>query len=84
MGSGDIITPLVMGLLLGGLYALIALGLSMVFGVMRLINLAHGDLVALGSYGAYALMTVVGIDPIVGLVISVPLCFCSALLFRST
>jgi branched-chain amino acid transport system permease protein len=54
MGEGDIITPLVMGVLLGGLYALIALGLSMVFGVMRLINLAHGDLVALGSYGAYA------------------------------
>jgi branched-chain amino acid transport system permease protein len=75
MGSGDIITPLVMGLLLGGLYALIALGLSMVFGVMRLINLAHGDLVALGSYGAYALMTVVGIDPVVGLVISVPVMF---------
>ena len=75
MGSGDIITPLVMGLLLGGLYALIALGLSMVFGVMRLINLAHGDLVALGSYGAYALMTVVGVDPVVGLVISVPAMF---------
>jgi branched-chain amino acid transport system permease protein len=74
-GSGDIITPLIMGFLLGGLYALIALGLSMVFGVLRLINLAHGDLVALGSYGAYALMTLLGLDPIVGLVISIPLMF---------
>lgn len=75
MAEGDVITPLVMGILLGGLYALIALGLSMVFGVMRLINLAHGDFVALGSYGAYALMTVAGIDPVVGLVISVPAMF---------
>src|SRR5208282_4110989 len=70
--SGDIVTPLVMGFLLGGLYALIALGLSMVFGVMRLINLAHGDLVVLGSYMAYALMTLLGLDPVVGLAISVP------------
>ena len=50
MGSGDIITPIVIGIMLGGLYALIALGLSLVFGVMRLINLAHGDLVVLSSY----------------------------------
>ncbi|MGD0234112.1 MAG: branched-chain amino acid ABC transporter permease [Syntrophorhabdales bacterium] len=75
MFSGDIITPLVMGILLGGLYALIALGLSMVFGVMRLINLAHGDLVVLGSYGGYALMTLLGLDPVVGLLISIPLMF---------
>jgi len=75
MSSGDIITPLVMGIMLGGLYALIALGLSMVFGVMRLINLAHGDLVVLGSYGGYALMTLLGLDPVVGLLISIPLMF---------
>jgi len=75
MFTGDIITPLVMGILLGGLYALIALGLSMVFGVMRLINLAHGDLVVLGSYGGYALMTLLGLDPVVGLLISIPLMF---------
>jgi len=75
VGSGDIITPLIMGFLLGGLYALIAMGLSMVFGVMRLINLAHGDLVILGSYIAYALMAILGLDPILGLVISLPVMF---------
>ncbi len=75
LGTSDILTPVIMGILLGGLYALIALGLSLVFGVMRLINLAHGDLVILGSYGAYALMTFLGIDPIVGLIISVPVMF---------
>jgi branched-chain amino acid transport system permease protein len=73
--SGDIITPVVIGVMLGGLYALIALGLSMVFGVMRLINLAHGDLVVLSSYIAYALITYLGIDPIIGLVVSIPFMF---------
>ena len=68
----DLSTPVVMGILLGGLYALIALGLSMVFGVMKLINVAHGDLVILGSYIAYASMSVLGIDPIVSLVIGIP------------
>jgi branched-chain amino acid transport system permease protein len=72
---GDMITPLVMGFLLGGLYALIALGLSMVFGVMRLINLAHGDLVILGSYFAYGLVTLLGLDPILSLVICIPVMF---------
>ena len=72
---GDILTPLVMGILLGGLYALIALGLSMIFGVMRLINLAHGDLVVLGSYLSYALLSYFGLDPILGLIITIPVLF---------
>lgn len=75
MGSGDIFTPIVMGVLLGGLYALIALGLSLIFGVMRLINLAHGDLVVLASYISYAVLTLLGIDPLIGLLISVPIMF---------
>jgi branched-chain amino acid transport system permease protein len=70
---GDITTPLMMGILLGGLYALIALGLSLVFGVMKLINVAHGDLVLFSSYFAYAAMTILGIDPILSLVIGMPL-----------
>ncbi len=73
--GGDIMTPIVMGILLGGLYALIAFGLSIVFGVMKLINLAHGDLLILGSYFAYALMSYLGFDPIVSLVISTPIMF---------
>lgn len=72
---GNLVSPIVMGILLGGLYALIALGLSMVFGVMRLINLAHGDLVILGSYIGYACMTFLGIDPILSLVIGIPVLF---------
>ncbi len=64
-----------MGILLGGLYTMIALGLSMVFGVMRLLNVAHGDLVIFGSYFAFAIMTFVGMDPILSLVIGIPVLF---------
>jgi branched-chain amino acid transport system permease protein len=71
----DITTPIMMGILLGGLYALIALGLSLVFGVMKLINVAHGDLVLFSSYFAYAAMTILGVDPILSLVIGIPLLF---------
>ncbi len=71
----DLATPIVMGILLGGLYGLIALGLSLVFGVMKLINVAHGDLVVIGSYFAYAIMTATGIDPILSLVMGIPLLF---------
>ena len=75
IGSGDLITPVVMGFLLGGLYALTALGLSIVFGVMKLINLAHGDIVILGSYMAYALMAYSGLDPVLSLIIGIPAMF---------
>ena len=68
-------TPLVMGILLGGLYSLIALGLSLVFGVMNLINVAHGDLVLLSSYLAFAMMSGLGLDPILSLVIGIPVLF---------
>ena len=80
----DLATPIMMGVLLGGLYALIAMGLSLVFGVMKLINVAHGDLVILGTYFAFFAMTgelmghklaIPGIDPILSLVIIIPILF---------
>jgi branched-chain amino acid transport system permease protein len=71
----DLATPIIMGILLGGLYTMIAVGLSMVFGVMKLINVAHGDLVIFGSYFAYAIMTFLGIDPILSLILGIPLLF---------
>jgi branched-chain amino acid transport system permease protein len=71
----DLSTPIVMGILLGGLYAVIALGLSLVFGVVKEMNVAHGDLVILGSYFGYAAMTLMGIDPILSLIIGMPILF---------
>ncbi|MFY0408386.1 branched-chain amino acid ABC transporter permease [Solicola sp. PLA-1-18] len=58
---------LVSGVLLGGLLALVALGLSLVLGVMRLVNLVHGEMVVIGSYAAYVLVTQTGLDPLVSL-----------------
>lgn len=71
----DLSTPIVMGILLGGLYTVIALGLSLIFGVVKEINIAHGDLVIFGSYFGYVAMTVIGIDPILSLIIGIPLFF---------
>jgi branched-chain amino acid transport system permease protein len=67
------INAVVQGILLGGLYALFATGLSLVFGVMRLVNLAHGDLIVLGSFLALVLANDLGWNPLLTLVILVPL-----------
>ncbi len=58
------------GVLLGGLYALMALGLALVWGVLNIVNLAHGALIMLGAYVTYYLFTVAHIDPFVALPIS--------------
>ena len=71
----DLASTITMGIMLGGLYALVALGLSIVFGVMRLINVAHGDLLLLASYLTLTLMTYLGLDPIIGLVVVIPVLF---------
>jgi branched-chain amino acid transport system permease protein len=55
--------PLLGGILVGSVYGLFSMGFSLAFGVMRIVNFAHGDLVMLGMYTGYALFTVVGLDP---------------------
>lgn len=54
-------------MLLGGLYCLMAVGLSLAFGVTRIINFAHGEMIMLGAYGAYMLSARAGIDPLLSL-----------------
>jgi branched-chain amino acid transport system permease protein len=66
---------LVQGALLGGFYALFAIGLSMSFGIMRLVNIAHGDLIVLSAYVALVVVQSTGIDPFVSLIIVVPVMF---------
>jgi len=68
----DWINILVQGALAGALYALFAAGLSLVFGVMRLVNLAHGDMIVLAAYMAFALVGL-GMHPLATLVVVVPL-----------
>jgi branched-chain amino acid transport system permease protein len=60
------------GVLIGGLYAMFAAGLSLIFGVMRLVNIAHGDLIVLAAYIALMVTTSLGLDPLTSLVVVVP------------
>ncbi|CCD91031.1 putative ABC transporter permease protein [Bradyrhizobium sp. ORS 375] len=63
------------GVLLGGLYALFAAGLSLVFGIMRLVNLAHGDLIVLAAYLILVLVSGLGLHPFLAVLIAMPLMF---------
>ncbi|MEZ5121398.1 MAG: branched-chain amino acid ABC transporter permease [Solirubrobacterales bacterium] len=69
---------IVNGLLIGGLYTTIALGLSLVFGVMRLVNLAHGELLVGGAYVAFFVVSHGHVDPLLSLVVAVPVIFAIA------
>jgi len=62
----------VQGILLGGLYALFATGLSLIYGVMRLVNLAHGDFSILAAFLAVAVVSAAGVNPLLSLVLVVP------------
>ncbi len=66
------VNAVVQGILLGGLYALFAAGLSLIFGVMRLVNIAHGDLIILAAYLGLTTTTMLGVHPFVALLIVVP------------
>jgi branched-chain amino acid transport system permease protein len=63
----------VQGVLIGGLYAMFAAGLSLIFGVMRLVNIAHGDFIVLAAYLALVVTETLGIGPLPALLIVVPL-----------
>jgi len=67
------INAIVQGILLGGLYALFAAGLSLIFGVMRLVNIAHGDLIVLAAYLGLSTMLVLGLHPFMAMFIVIPL-----------
>ena len=65
---------LINGLSLGSVYAIIALGYTMVYGIAKMLNFAHGDIIMVGAYIIYYSMTSFGIDPILSIVISMVLC----------
>jgi branched-chain amino acid transport system permease protein len=65
----------VSGILAGGVYAMIALGMALIFGVMRVINVAHGTLLMLGGYTTYWLFALYGLNPFLSLIVSFPLLF---------
>jgi branched-chain amino acid transport system permease protein len=69
------IQTIILGLLVGGVYALMSSGLTLIFGVMRVINVAHGAFLILGAYGTYWLFQSAGIDPIVSIILTAPAMF---------
>ena len=63
------------GLLIGGIYALVSIGVTLIFGVVKIVNFAQGEFVMIGMYITFFLATQLGMDPIVSLVVSMPVLF---------
>src|SRR5713226_4932353 len=83
-----VITPtmigqvVISGLLAGSLYAMVALGLGLIFGVMRVLNVAHGPLLMLGAYTTFWLFHWLGLNPYFSLLVSMPLLFVIGVLLQ--
>src|SRR5512140_2352118 len=68
MNIGTVLSSLVDGLLIGVVYGIAAMGLNLIWGVMRVINLAHGAIIALGMFGVYFFFTGLGLNPYLSLI----------------
>src|SRR5437660_12659205 len=66
---------MVNGLLIGGIYALVSIGVSLIFGVVKIVNFAQGEFVMIGMYVSFFLATYLGMDPLLSLAISMPVLF---------
>jgi branched-chain amino acid transport system permease protein len=71
----QIVNTIIQGVLLGGLYVLYGTGLSLIFGVMRMVNLAHGDFITLAAYAALVATLILGLSPLLTLIVVVPIMF---------
>ena len=69
----QILNVLVFGLLLGGIYGLVSIGLNLIFGVVRIVNFAQGELVMFGMYGCYYAYAFLGINPYLSVLVVAPL-----------
>jgi len=76
----DTLQVVILGLLLGGVFALMASGLTLMFGVMRIVNLAHGAFIVLSAYLSYYLFQLFGLDPILSMIVSLPVFFFGGIL----
>lgn len=70
-----VIQLIINGILLGGIYAVLGVGMTMIFGIVKLTNLAHGEFVILGAYGSTLLAQALGVDPLLTLIVTVPCMF---------
>ena len=70
VGILSIVNALVSGILIGGIYSLVAMGLALIWGVMNVINFAQGDYMMLGAFATYWVFALMGIDPLISIIIS--------------
>jgi branched-chain amino acid transport system permease protein len=70
------------GLLIGGIYALVSIGVTLIFGVVKIVNFAQGEFVMIGMYLSFFLATQFGIDPVVSLVVTMPVLFVVGVLIQ--
>ena len=75
---------IISGLLAGALYSMVALGLALIYGVMRVINIAHGTILMLGAYTTFWWFRLLGINPFVSLLVSIPLLFLLGMFLQRT
>jgi branched-chain amino acid transport system permease protein len=75
-----LLQSIVSGILIGGVYGLVAIGLTLIFGVLKIINFAHGSFMMLGMFATYWLYVLLGIDPYLSLLLTIPLLFVFGLL----
>ena len=71
----DLLNIVVIGILLGGIYALVSVGLNLIFGVIRVVNFAQGEFVMLGMYGAFAAYNLLGVGPYLAVLVVLPAMF---------
>src|SRR3970282_2032051 len=72
---GYLATVVLSGILQGGVYAMFAVGLTLIFGVMRIINAAHGEFVMMGAYLTWVSFFFLGVDPLLAMVFTLPIAF---------
>ena len=70
---GDFANAVVQGVMVGGLYAMFAVGLALIFGVMKLVNIAHGDLIVLAAYIGLVTTQTLGLNPLAALIVVIPI-----------
>src|SRR5258708_10838054 len=70
------------GLLIGGIYALVGIGVTLIFGVVKIVNFAQGEFVMIGMYISFFLANQFGIDPLVSLLVSMPVLFVAGVLIQ--
>jgi len=77
-----ILQAVINGLLIGGIYALVSIGVTLIFGVVKIVNFAQGEFVMIGMYLSYYLSTQYGIDPVVSVLFSMPILFVVGVLIQ--